>query len=450
MRTILLRGGRLVDPATQTDAVLDVLIDDGRVAQRAPSIAREERMRVVDARGLVVAPGLVDMHVHFRDPGREDEETILSGSVAAAHGGVTSVAVMPNTEPAIDTRSWVEYVVDSESPIGVYPVAAITRRREGKVLTEMAELARAGAVAFSDDGSPVSSPTIMRRALEYASMVGRPIISHCEDLDLAGGGVANEGLASTKAGLRPVPAAAEEVMVARDIILARATGGALHIAHVSTRGAVELIRRAKEDGIAVTCETCPHYFSLSDDRVRTYDTSTRVNPPLRGAADVAAIKAGLADGTIDAIASDHAPHSLEEKQVEFDAAPPGMIGVETLLPLTLTNLVQAGTVTLPRAIELLTSDPAGILGLAAGGLAAGERADVVVFDPGATVDVTRDWFLSKSKNSPFIGETLNGRVMLTIARGEIVFEEDGWLARADAGNAQGEDEHRSRELSVHA
>jgi dihydroorotase len=450
MRGILLRGGRLLNPASQTDDVLDVLIEDGKVVAVEPSIEPEGGVRVIDVSGLVVAPGLVDMHVHLRDPGREDEETILTGSIAAAHGGVTSVAAMPNTEPAIDTRSWVEYVLDSESPINVHPIAAITRRREGKTLTEMAELAEAGAVAFSDDGSPVSSPTIMRRALEYSSMVGRPIIAHCEDLDLAGEGVANEGLASTKAGLRPIPAAAEETMVARDIILARTTGARLHIAHVSTKGSVELVRRAKEDGIAVTCETCPHYFSLSDDDVRTYDTSTRVNPPLRGASDVSAIKAGLADGTIDAIASDHAPHSLEEKQVEFDAAPPGMIGVETLLPLTLTNLVHPGIVTLQRAIELLTTDPANILGIEAGSVVPGERADIVVFDPDGVSEVTKDWLLSKSKNSPFIGRRLRGRVMLTIARGEIVFEEDEQTARGDTGDAEEEGERESSELSLHA
>ena len=450
MREILLKGARVLDPATETDAVLDVMIENGRIAAREPHIDRERAERVVDARGLVLAPGLVDMHAHFRDPGREDEETILSGSLAGAHGGVTSVALMPNTEPAIDTRSWVEYVLEAESPINVYPIAAITRGREGKVLTEMAELAEAGAVAFSDDGSPVSSATVMRRALEYSSMVGRPIIAHCEDVDLSRGGVANEGLASTKAGLRPIPAAAEETMVARDIILARTTGARIHIAHVSTKGSVELVRRAKEDGIAVSCETCPHYFSLSDEDVRTYDTSTRVNPPLRGATDVSAIKQGLADGTIDAIASDHAPHSLEEKQVEFNAAPPGMIGIETLLPLTLTNLVGGGAVTLARAIELMTVDPARILGIEAGSLAVGERADVVIFDPESEWEVTRDWFMSKSGNSPFVGRRLRGRVVMTIARGEVVFEEDERDARGEAGDAEEQEERGSRELPVHA
>jgi dihydroorotase len=449
MKKLLLKGGRMIDPATRLDERLDLLIADGVVADLGDGIAAPDGTKVIEAEGMVVAPGLVDMHVHFRDPGREDEETILSGSIAAAHGGVTSVAAMPNTEPAIDTPSWVEYVTSVESPITVYPIAAITVGRKGERLTEMAELAAAGAVAFSDDGSPVSSGTAMRRALEYATMVGRPVIAHCEDLNLTAGGVANEGLASTLAGLRPIPAAAEEAMVARDILLARTTGARLHIAHVSTRGSVDLVRRAKEDGIAVTCEACPHHFSLTDDAVRTYDTNTRVNPPLRSAADVAAIKVGLADGTIDAIASDHAPHSLEEKQVEFDAAPPGMIGVETLLPLTLTNLVRSGTITLERAIELLTTDPAKILGIPAGSLEVGAQADVVVFDPEWTWVIKKDWFRSKSRNSPFIGRTVKGRVILTVAKGEIVFQDEEGT-RLDHGDAHEEVEAESRERPVHA
>lgn len=448
MKRILLSGGRLVDPATRANEHLDVLIEGGRVVAREASLVAPEDAFVIDVSGLVITPGLVDMHVHFRDPGREDEETILTGSIAAAHGGVTSVAAMPNTEPAIDTRSWVEYVLERESPVNVYAIAAITMGREGKALTEMAELAEAGAVAFSDDGSPVRSATVMRRALEYSSMVGRPIVAHCEDVDLSGTGVANEGLSATKAGLRPIPAAAEEVMVARDTILARVTGARLHVAHVSTKGSVELIRRAKEDGVAVTCETCPHYFSLSDDEVRTYDTNVRVNPPLRSASDVAAVRQGLADGTIDAIASDHAPHSIEEKQVEFDAAPPGMIGVETLLPITITHLVEPGYVTLERAVELMTADPANILGIRAGSLEVGAPADVTVFDPKLGFTVTREWFRSKSKNSPFIGREMRGRALLTIVRGEVVFEEERGTAAPDEREAHEEGERGSRELSL--
>jgi len=444
-----LRGGRLMDPASRTDDLLDVLIEEGKVVAREPAIAADDAT-VIDVSGLVVAPGLVDMHVHFREPGREDEETILSGSLAAAHGGVTSVAPMPNTEPAIDSRSWVEYVIDHESPINVYPIAAVTVGRAGQQLTEMAKLAEAGAVAFSDDGSPVVDANVMRRALEYASMVGRTIVSHCEDPALVLGGVVNEGLASTMSGLRPVPAAAETTMVARDIILAGTTGARLHIAHVSTRGSVEMVRRAKDEGVEVTCETCPHYFSLTDDEVRTYDTNLRVNPPLRGEDDVQAIREGLADGTIDAIASDHAPHSLEEKQVEFDAAPPGMIGVETLLPVTLKYLVEPGHVTLDRALELMTTDPANILGIRAGTLEAGAPADVVVFDPERSWVPTREWFRSKSRNSPFIGRELRGAAVLTMVRGEVVFRDEEPTAASGEGDAGEESERRAGEIPLHA
>jgi len=445
VRKLLIRGGRLMDPDTRTDERLDLLIVDGVVAERAPGLTPDEETSVIEAAGAIVAPGLVDMHVHLREPGREDEETIESGSRAAAHGGITAMAAMPNTEPAIDTASWVEFVRNHESQITVYPIAAVTKGRAGETLTEMAELARAGAVAFSDDGSPVVSPSIMRRALEYSAMVGLPIVSHCEELGLVGAGVMHEGLASTMAGLRPIPAAAEEIAVARDIILAKMTGASLHIAHVSTKGSVELVRRAKDEGVAVTCETCPHYFTLTDDDVRSYDTSMRVNPPLRSASDVAVIKVGLADGTIDAIASDHAPHSLEEKQVEFDAAPPGMIGLETLLPLTLTQLVQPGTVTLERAIELMSTDPASILGIPHGSLAVGAPADVTVFDPDWVWEITEDWFVSKSKNSPFTGLKVQGRVTHTVSRGEIVFEETD----LDRSDARTEDEREPDELSVH-
>jgi dihydroorotase len=449
MRKILISGGRLIDPAGGTDERLDVLVADGVIAALAPSVEAGDAL-VVDATGRIVAPGLVDMHVHFREPGREDEETILSGSLAAAHGGVTSVATMPNTEPAIDTASWVAFVRNHESPISVYPIAAITVGREGKALTEMAELAAAGAVAFSDDGSPVASGTVMRRALEYASMVGRPIIAHCEDLDLAGHGVANEGQASTIAGLPGIPAAAEEAAVARDIILARTAGARLHIAHVSTRGSVELVRRAKADGTAVTCETCPHYFALTDDEVRDYNTNMRVNPPLRSADDVAAVRRGIADGTIDVIASDHAPHSLEEKQVEFDAAPPGVIGVETLLSVTLTALVETGVLALARAIELMTSAPARILEIPAGSLDVGAPADVCVFDPAATWEVGPDDFLSKSRNSPWIGRRVTGRVMATIAKGEPAFGNVGGTSEEHRGDARSTGEREPQELPLHA
>ncbi len=446
MKRMILKGGRVIDPASSTDARLDVLIDGSRIAEIGDSI-RAENATEIDVSGHVVAPGLVDIHVHLREPGREDEETIESGTRAAVHGGVTSVAAMPNTDPTIDDPSWVEFVRTRGKLATVHPIAAITMGREGKTLAGMAELAGAGAVAFSDDGCSVIDANVMRRALEYAGMVGRPVIAHCEDPDLVGHGVMHEGLASTRTGLRPIPAAAEEVMVARDIILAAGTSARLHIAHVSTAGSVELVRRAKADGIAVTCETCPHYFSLTDDDVRSYDTSLRVNPPLRTAADVEAIKTGLADGTIDAIASDHAPHSIEEKQVEFDAAPPGMIGLETLLPVTLTHLVHTGALTLPAALELLTIGPARALGIPGGTLKIGAPADIVVFDPDAEWTVAADWFRSKSKNSPFIGRTVRGRTRMTISHGRIVFEERN-LDEGHPDDAHGSDKTERSELAV--
>ncbi len=449
MKRTLIRNGRVIDPASGTDDALDLLIENGRIADVSGGIEADDVETTLDATDLIVAPGLVDIHVHLREPGNEDAETIASGARAAAHGGVTTVAAMPNTEPPIDSASWVEFVATRDADIRVHPIAAITQGRRGETLTEMAELKEAGAVAFSDDGRSVVNAGLMRRALDYAGMVGLPIVSHCEDPALAGSGTANEGLSSTKAGLKPVPAAAEEIMVARDVLLARTTGARLHIAHVSTAGSVDIIRRAKADGVPVTSETCPHYFSLTDEEILTYDTSVRVNPPLRSAADVEAIRRGLADGTIDAIASDHAPHTHEDKEVEFDAAPPGMIGLETLLPVTLTHLVGSGTVGLERALSLLTDGPAGALGLSGGTLAPGAPADVCVFDPSEVRTIESSWFRSKSKNSPWIGRELTGIVVATICRGEIVCAENG---RSGGSSDESEDSQAGRggKLAVHA
>jgi dihydroorotase len=446
MSRILVRGGRVVDPAAGTDGTLDLLIDGDRVAEVGSSIDASNVETTIDATGLVVCPGLVDIHVHLREPGNEDAETIESGARAAAHGGVTTVAAMPNTNPPIDTPSWVDFVATHAADVTVRPIAAITVGRKGETLTEMAELRDAGAVAFSDDGCSVLDAGLLRRALEYARMLDLPIVSHCEDPALVGAGTANEGLSSTRAGLRPVPAAAEDVIVARDVILAGATGARLHVAHVSTAGAVGIIRRAKADGVAVTAETCPHYFSLTDEEVLTYDTSVRVNPPLRSERDVEAVRAGLADGTIDAVASDHAPHTHEDKEVEFDAAPPGMIGLETLLPVTLTHLVAPGALGLPEAIRLVTVGPARALGIEGGTLAPGAQADVCVFDPGAVWTVERSWFRSKSRNSPWIGRELTGRVVTTISRGRIVSAEDGGDGSPDPSEAA----HRGSKLALHA
>jgi len=449
MSRILVKGGRVVDPVVGVDDTLDLVIDGGKIGEVSKSIEANDVETTVEADGLIVAPGLVDIHVHLREPGNEDAETIESGARAAAHGGVTTVAAMPNTDPPIDSASWVEFVATRPAAVSVHPIAAITMGRRGKQLTEMSELRDAGAVAFSDDGCSVLDAGLMRRALDYARMVGLPVISHCEDPTLAGSGTANESYSSTRAGLTPVPAAAEEVMVARDIILARTTGARLHVAHISTAGSVELVRRAKADGVPITCETCPHYFSLTDEEVLSYDSSVRVNPPLRSAADVRAVRAGLADGTIDAVASDHAPHTHEDKEVEFDAAPPGMIGLETLLPVTLTHLVLEKVLDLNRAITLLTAGPAGVLGLAAGTLSPGANADVCIIDPTATRTIEPSWFVSKSRNSPWIGRELQGFAVTTIRRGEIVSAEYD-RAGGDAG-ADTEDRARRRgKLAVHA
>jgi dihydroorotase len=449
MSRLLLRGGRVIDPAGGTDEKLDVLIDDARIAEIGSSIDVGEVDAEIDAGGRIVAPGLVDIHVHLREPGHEDAETLETGARAAAHGGVTTVAAMPNTDPPIDTASWVEFVATRNVDARIHPIAAITVGRRGEALTGMAELREAGAVGFSDDGCSVMDAGLFRRALEYARMVGRPIISHCEDPALVGSGTANEGLSSTRAGLKPVPAAAEDVMVARDVILAGMTGARLHVAHVSTAGSVEIIRRAKADGFPVTCETCPQYFSLTDEEVLSYDTSVRVNPPLRSAADVEAVRKGLQDGTIDAIASDHAPHTHEAKEVEFDAAPPGMIGLETLLPVTLTHLVEEGVVDLTRALSLLTTGPAGVLGLQVGRLDVGAPADVCVIDPSSTWTVEAGWFRSKSKNSPWVGRELTGRAVTTICRGEIVSADDR-NAGGSAGAHSDASARRRGKLAVHA
>jgi dihydroorotase len=405
------------------DKVADVLIRNGKIVSIGVVKKPPAGVELFEARGKLVVPGLIDMHVHLREPGREDEETIFTGAQAAVAGGFTAIACMPNTDPPIDNQETVQFVRQKaqETPVKVYPVGAITRGRQGQELTEVADLAAAGAVAISDDGDPVRSAEIFRRALEYASMFQIPVISHCEDVDLRGPGAMNESYVSTVLGLKGIPAIAEEVAVARDLAIAEFTGGRLHIAHVSTAGAVELIREAKGRGVQVTAEVTPHHFSLTEEAVRTFDTNTKMNPPLRAEADLQALRSGLADGTIDCVASDHAPHSSEEKEMEFDAAPFGIIGLETSLGLVLTELVGTGIMTLSEALAKLTVNPARILGIEGGTLSEGGVADLTIIDPEVRWTVHCQSFRSKSKNTPFEGWELTGRSVATIVEGEIVY-----------------------------
>lgn len=437
---IIIRGGRVIDPAAGLDRQADMLIEDGRIARIGDGLA-DAVARVIDAAGLVVAPGFIDLHTHLRDPGLEYKEDIESGTRAAARGGFTTVCAMPNTEPAMDTRSIVEYVLREAGARGlvrVLPIGAVSKGRAGKELAELGDLAAAGCVGFSDDGAPVHDATLMRRALEYASTFGLPIIDHCEDKSLTTDAVMHEGWVSTRLGLRAAPAAAEESAVARDIALAEATGSHVHIAHVSTRGAVDAIRRAKARGVPVTAEVTPHHLTLTHDIVAfgalggeqlLYDTNAKVNPPLRTAGDVAACVEGLADGAIDCIATDHAPHAQIEKECEFDDAAFGISGLETAFGLCM-RLVRDGRLSLARLIEALTAGPARAFALDrhAGGigtLAAGAPADVVLLDPDAPWVVEPERFASKGKNTPLAGVTLTGRVVATIASGQLVHDESG-------------------------
>jgi len=428
---ILIEGGRVVDPANTVDAVLDVLIEDGRIAAVGPLRSARDAAppdRVLDARGKVVCPGFVDLHVHLREPGREDKETIATGTRAAARGGFTSVCCMPNTHPVNDNQSVTEFILDRakrEGSVNVFPVGAITKGQQGEELAEIGELVRAGCVAISDDGKPAMNAEVMRRALEYAGMFGIPVVQHAEDLHLTGKGVMHEGLVSTELGLRGIPAASEAVIVARDLLLAELAGSHYHVAHITTAEAVGLVRDAKAKGLKVTCEVCPHHFALSDDAVRNFNTNAKMSPPLRSTRHVEAIKAALRDGTIDAIATDHAPHTLQEKEQEFDYAPNGIIGLETAFGLTVTMLVEGEVLSLSQAIARLTCEPARVFSLPKGTLSVGVDADVTIVDP------TREWvvdvksFASKSRNSPFHGWKLRGEVLATIVGGKVVWEREG-------------------------
>ena len=426
--SLLISGGLVVDPLRGLCESLDLLVERGKIAAlEPPGAISPEGRRLIAAQGLVVTPGLIDMHVHLREPGEEYKETIETGTRAAVRGGFTAVAAMPNTRPVNDAAAVTRFILDQARAAGlarVYPVGAVSLGSMGENLSEYADLKAAGVVALSDDGHPVMNPMLMRRALEYARTFDLPIISHCEDLDLRSEGVIHEGKVSLRLGLKGIPAAAEEVMVYRDLNLARLTGGRLHIAHVSTAGSVELIRRAKAGGLKVTAETAPHYFTLTDEAVLGFDTHAKVNPPLRGAADVAAIKKGLKDGTLDAIASDHAPHSTMEKEVEFESAAFGLIGLETALGLTL-KLVHNRVLTLSQAVAALSTHPAHILGVPGGNLAPGSPADVTIIDPKCKWQVDVNKFASKSRNCPFNGWTLKGLATMTIIVGKVVWEEGG-------------------------
>ena len=422
---ILIRGGRVVDPG-HCDGVADLYIQDGQIAGLTHGGSGEtppDGCRVVDATGMVVTPGLIDLHVHLREPGHEYKETIASGCRAAAAGGFSAVCAMPNTQPVNDCAQITEFILAQARQAGaarVYPVAAVSPGLKGEGLTEFGELKQCGAVAFSDDGRPVASSLLMRRALEYARGFGMPVISHCEDPDLSDGGAMSEGEMSTRLGLPGIPNAAESIMAMRDMALSELTGGALHIAHVSTAETVQALRQAKARGVRVTAETAPHYFTLTDDAAQDYDTNTKMYPPLRTRADRDAIREGLTDGTLDAIASDHAPHSSIEKMVEFDQAANGIIGLETSLPLTL-KLVHDRVISMSRLVELMATGPARIIGRDHG-LQTGMAADVTIISPDLEFTVDVDQFVSLSRNCPFNGWQVKGRAVMTIVDGRVVYE----------------------------
>ncbi len=421
--TILIKNGHVIDPG-RVNGVADVLIEGGKIAAVGRHLSAPRSATILDATGRLVLPGFVDLHVHLREPGFEYKETIETGTAAAVAGGFTSVCCMPNTDPVNDNQSITEFILERAQAAGnaqVFPIGAITKGSEGAELAEIGDLRRAGCVAISDDGRPVMNSLVMRRAMEYALAFDLPVVDHCEDLHLAEGGCMNEGLVSTELGLPGIPAAAEDIMVARNLALAELTGARLHLAHISTAGSVRMVREAKARGIRVTAEACPHHFSLTEEVCRGYNTHAKMNPPLRTWQDVQAVKEGLRDGTIDVIATDHAPHAPQEKQQEFAEAPFGIVGLETALPLTLA-LVEEGVLTLDAAVAKLTVEPAKAFGLAKGTLAPGADADVTLVDPQAQWEVDPTRFRSKSRNTPFAGWKVKGRVTTTLVNGRVVYE----------------------------
>ncbi len=425
--TFHIRGGRLIDPRQGTDDELDLVVQDGRVARAGKGLATPTGALVVDARGKLICPGFIDLHTHLREPGEEGKETIETGSAAAASGGFTAVCAMPNTKPPNDCRAITMLVRTRAREVGgvhVYPIGAISRGLAGEHLSDVGELKDAGVVGLSDDGRCVMNARLMRRALEYGRTFDLPIIQHAEDHHLTQGGVMNEGAASTRAGLPGQPAEAEEVIVARDLILVEMTGARYHVAHASTARTVEMVRAAKARGLPVTCEVTPHHLLLTDEACLGYDTSTKMYPPLRTQADVDALRTGLADGTIDAIATDHAPHSTNQKEIEFDCAAFGVVGLETAVPIAL-SLVTEGRMTLPDAIRRLTWGPAKTLKLPGGSIPEGSHADLVVVDPEIDWTVTADDMASRSKNSPLLGKTMRGRAVLTMVGGKVLCDRLG-------------------------
>ena len=429
---MLIRGGRVIDPGN-IDGIMDIFISDGKIveiikhgltsSEYPESIIEHPETRIIDASGKIVTPGLIDMHVHLREPGHEYKETIETGCLAAAFGGFTAVCTMPNTSPVNDCRQVTEYILkkaQAADTVRVYPVAAISQGLKGDGLCEYGELKEAGVIALSDDGNPVMNSQLMRRALEYAKGFGLLVISHCEDLDLAAGGVMNEGAVATRMGLAGIPNAVESIMVMRDIALSELTGAPIHIAHVSTMESVRAIRDAKTRGVHVTAETAPHYFTLTEESVKEYNTNAKMNPPLRSNHDREAVCQGLADGTIDVIATDHAPHSSIEKEVEFDMAANGIIGLETSVSLGM-KLVEDEVITITGLVEKMSTNPARILGLESG-LTVGNSADITIIDPDISYRVDADSFRSLSRNTPFDGWELKGKAVLTVVEGKVVFD----------------------------
>ncbi len=425
LKPLLLAGGRLLDPSQQLDEIGDLLVAGGVVEGIGGRIDPPDHAEVIDCSSCIVSPGFIDVHAHLREPGREDVETVATGARAAAAGGFTAVCAMPNTDPVTDNQAAVGFIIRqaiNAAASRVHPIGAISLGQRGEFLAEFGEMVGAGAVAVSDDGKPVASAQLMRTALEYARTFGIPVIDHCEEPTLAHGGVMNEGIVSARLGLKGIPSEAEEIMVIRDILLARRTGGHVHLAHMSTRGSVELIRWGKERGLNVTAEVCPHHISLTEDRVGAYDTNAKMNPPLRTAADVEVLREAVADGTIDMIATDHAPHHYDEKEREFSDAPNGIIGLETALAVSVTNLVNTGVLDFSTLVERMSCSPARLFHLPGGTLRRGADADVTVFDPQMRWVVEPAEMLSKGRNTPYAGITLTGRATCTIVGGRIVYK----------------------------